>query len=107
MTPQFTSNQNKGFTMTFQNGLTISVQFGTMNYCSRKSIHASYRSEMHQDTVQSRTAEIAIWDETDTWFDFGYDTVEGHCDTNEVARWIGIVSNAENMKHLQTIVGKK
>ena len=106
MKPQFTSNQNKGFTMTFQNGLTISVQFGTMNYCSRKNLTAPIQSEMKMSVVESTTAEIAIWDEAGTWFDFGYDTVEGHCDTNEVARWIGIVSNAENMKHLKTIVGK-
>ena len=106
MKPQFTSNQNKGFTMTFQNGLTISVQFGTMNYCSRKNLTAPIHSEWKMDKVESQTAEIAIWDEVGTWFDFGYDTVEGHCDTNEVARWIGIVSNAENMEHLKTIVGK-
>ena len=106
MKPQFTSTQNKGFTMTFQNGLTISVQWGTVNYCERKNPTSPIQGEMKMNIVESTTAEIAIWDETNTWFDFGYDTVEGHCDTNEVARWIGIVSNAENMEHLKTIVGK-
>jgi len=106
MTPQFVSIQNKGFQMTFQNGLTISVQFGTINYCSRQNSTAPIQGEMKMSMVESQTAEIAIWDETNTWFDFEYDTVKGHCDTNEVARWIGIVSNAENMEHLKTIVGE-
>ena len=29
------STLNKGFQLTFENGLTISVQFGSGNYCER------------------------------------------------------------------------
>ena len=33
---KFTSCQNKGFFMEFENGFRISVQWGIMNYCQRK-----------------------------------------------------------------------
>ena len=33
---QFGTNRNKGFNMTFENGFTISVQWGTENYCARR-----------------------------------------------------------------------
>ena len=32
----FISSENKGFRMKFDNGFTISVQWGTMNYCEKK-----------------------------------------------------------------------
>jgi hypothetical protein len=97
----FTSAGNKGFTMGFANGLVISVQWGSMNYCDRKSIHADYRAEMRQETVQSRTAEIAIWDADGTWFNFGHDEVKGYCDANEVATWIAAVSTVKDLTELR------
>jgi hypothetical protein len=33
----FKSTNNKGFQMTFENGWTISVQFGYGNYCSHRN----------------------------------------------------------------------
>ena len=33
---KFGTMKNKGFHITFNNGLTISVQFGAGNYCSNK-----------------------------------------------------------------------
>ena len=32
----FIASYNKGFSMKFENGFEISVQWGTMNYCSRE-----------------------------------------------------------------------
>jgi hypothetical protein len=58
----FKTNQNKGFTMTFKNGITISVQFGAGNYCERRSMTAPIQGEMKMNMVESKTAEIAIWD---------------------------------------------
>jgi len=69
------SEYNNGFTMTFENGWTISVQFGKANYA--RII----------DGV-SVSAEIAIWDKDGTWYDFGHDQVASYCDTNAVAYWI-------------------
>lgn len=75
----FQSDCNSGFTMTFENGWTISVQFGKANYATiRESVSIS--------------AEIGIWDKDGTWYDFGHDQVSGHNDTSAVAFWIDKVS---------------
>lgn len=69
------TSYNNGFTMTFENGWTISVQFGMANYATIV------------DGV-SISAEIAIWDKDDNCYDFGHDKVIGYCSANEVAEWI-------------------
>ena len=66
----------EGFTMTFANGYTISVQFGNGNYCSR------------DDNNRAKTAEIAIWDKDGTWYNFGSDTVKGYCSPDEIVTWM-------------------
>lgn len=88
----FTSCQNCGFQITFANGWTISVQFGSGNYCVRRSSTAAYQAEMEQPIVQSEDAEIAIWDANNNWYDFGSDTVKGWVSADEVAEWINKVS---------------
>ena len=56
----FIASYNKGFSMKFENGFEISVQWGTMNYCSRKGDGAW--DESTKDTRwKSSTAEIAIF----------------------------------------------
>lgn len=96
------STVNKGFSLTFENNLTISVQFGTGNYCERRSFHAPYKSEMlnGQDIIESQDAEIAIWDEYNNWFDFGSDQVKGWCNANEVAIWIEKTSKATSIEDI-------
>jgi hypothetical protein len=60
----FSINMAKGFSMTFENGTTISVQFGGGNYCANRehamppNIHAKY---------ECPNAEIAIWNAKDEW----------------------------------------
>ena len=49
--------------MTFENGLTISVQWGFMNYCDNKCYTLNEINEDHmlcKHDVESDTAEIAI-----------------------------------------------
>jgi hypothetical protein len=87
--------------MTFKNKITISVQFGTGNYCERNCVTSSYQSEMSMDIVESKNAEIAIWDKEGKWFDFGHDQVKGYCDTDEVATWIILCTAATNMEDLK------
>jgi len=98
----FKTNQNKGFTMTFKNGITISVQFGTGNYCERRSMTAPIQGEMKMNMVESKTAEIAIWDKEGAWFNFGYDVVKGWVDTDEVATWIILCTAATSLDDLKT-----
>lgn len=80
----FEITENKGFQMTFPNGITISVQFGQGNYCSRR--HST--TEIDDKKVKSTDAEIAIWDQNNTDFYFGKQTTEGWCTTEKVSEWI-------------------
>ena len=101
----FTTNQNKGFTMTFKNGITISVQFGAGNYCERRNLTAPIQGEMQMNMVESKTAEIAIWHkDSDTWFSFGHDTVKGWVEADEVATWIIFCTAATSLYDLRTRV---
>ena len=92
--------RNKGFQMTFPNELTISVQIGNMNYCTRKTMLTAYDAEMQMDIVKSPDAEIAIWDEKGDWFNFGHDTVKGWIPVTEVGIWIERVTKATSINDL-------
>ena len=41
----FSISGNRGFQMTFENGYTVSVQFGPGNYCDNYSLPLSYGGE--------------------------------------------------------------
>lgn len=84
----FNSFNNKGFQIKFENGWTISVQFGYGNYCENKNHPDGWDFSMKQNVVISGDAEIAMWDKDGNWYDFGSDTVKGWCSPNEVAEWI-------------------
>ena len=86
---KFVSTENRGFQLTFDNGWTISVQFGKGNYCSNRN------KETKKDSmVTSATAEIAAWDADHKDFDFGGGQLcLGWSTTNEVAEWIEKVKN--------------
>lgn len=94
------SKQNRGFGMTFKNGLTISVMFGVSNYCDRRDYNADYGNEMKVPFVESKDAEIAIWDENNTWFNFGYDQVKGYLSADEVSDWIMRTASAQSLSDL-------
>ncbi len=70
-----------GFRMKFENGNTISVQFGCGNYCDNK----------RESQDNCKNAEIAIWHEngTDYWFDNEPNKIAiGWQTADEVAKWI-------------------
>jgi len=94
----FTSCENKGLQMTFENGLTISIQFGVGNYCERRSFTASFQSEMSEPIICSKTAEIAIWDGVNNEYNFGSDVEFGWVSTDDVADWIYRVKNATSLE---------
>jgi len=58
----FATTCNKGFSITFDNGVTVSVQFGPGNYCSNHNLN--YNPFIELRNCQSPNAEIAIWDKT-------------------------------------------
>jgi len=86
--------EGKGFTLKFDNNLTISVQFGTGNYCSEKN------NPIRQHLHQSKNAEIAIWDELDKWFSFGQDSVQGYTSADELADWITATKQAKDISSI-------
>lgn len=98
--------------MAFQNGLTVSVQFGTTNYCGRQSydvatISRGFFSEMDTSIhptgiIESETAEIAIFDKAGNFLSFGHDgMVIGWVNADEVASWISRTANAESLTAMQ------
>lgn len=96
----FKSSYNKGFSMTFKNGLTISVQWGVGNYCERRSFHHTHIDDMKNIDNWSSDAEIAIWNEHGVDFDFGNDCVKGFVSADEVAHWIYITMSAIDLNHV-------
>lgn len=77
--------ENRGFTMTFANRVTVSVRWGIFNYSDGKT-----------------TAEVAAWDaDTHEWihvvgYDYNGDNVLGRLTTDEVARFVYAASTMPN-----------
>jgi hypothetical protein len=84
----FNISAGKGFQMTFANGWTVSVQFGSGNYCGNRTYMV-----VETEKGESTDAEIAAWDASGTWYDFGSDTVKGWCSPDEVAAFITLVQS--------------
>lgn len=59
---------NKGFHVSLENGITISVQFGAGNYCEHYD--GDIGSEKTKPRWESIDAEIAVWDKDNNWFNF-------------------------------------
>lgn len=76
-----------GFQMMFDNGWTVSVQFGVMCYSSNQN-----KFPFGTIPYRADTAEIAAWDENGVWYQFDENnTVKGWCGPNEVADFIAMV----------------
>jgi hypothetical protein len=99
----FTSTQNKGFRIKFENGFSISVQWGTMNYCERKSF-TNEAMLLNNPWWKSQDAEIAVFknnneknESDDTMLPIGdNDSVIGWCSPEKVAQIMNIVSTSKN-----------
>lgn len=90
----FKITRGTGFQMTFENGWTISVQFGYGNYCDNNRHPDGFDFGKNLDIVQSSDAEIAIWNSEGSWYTFkDGDTVKGYCSADEVATWIEFTKN--------------
>jgi len=87
----FKITSGRGFQMTFENGWTVSVQFGYGNYCENK-MRDIIGKESTVGEYKCNDAEFAAWDKDGNWYDFGSDEVKGWCTTNEVASFIEMIS---------------
>lgn len=68
----FKITSSKGFHVTFENKLTVSVQWGYGNYCDNfvgltKNVYKDLGREKDVEELSSPDAEIAIWDENGIW----------------------------------------
>ena len=91
---KFAITQSKGFQLTFDNGWTVSVQWGPGNYTDAKSYEVGkWDAPKQTDFWKAETAEIAAWDANNVWYDFGHDTVKGYVNANEVANFINKIAN--------------
>ena len=96
----FRITENKGFQITFSNGLTSSCQMGNSNYCDNKEYERyEHLKEMKQRITSCENCEVAIWDEDDNWItgkifeelelDTGDGEVVGWVDADTIAKVIG------------------
>lgn len=80
-----------GFHMTFENGYTISVQWGPGNYCDNRSAHYGEAKSV------SKTAEVAVWNSADEWVKLGdNDDVLGWVTTDRVLEIMNAVRNLQS-----------
>ena len=56
----FRSVGNKGFHITYENNVTVSVQFGKDNYCENRRAEINYPMGQF-DSVECEDAEVAVW----------------------------------------------
>lgn len=80
----FKITRRQGFHVSFDNGWTVSVQFGPYNYCSARDMSESGAAQlirtaydMEAIDAASDTAEVAAWDANEEWLQFEDDTVKG------------------------------
>ena len=81
----FKINDNKGFQVTFENGLTLSTQFGWANYCeNRVSLPAS-----SPRPAECENAEVAVIGEDGVWYTRAIFGALGEEICGDVVGWIG------------------
>ncbi len=76
----FRINDNKGFQIKFDNGYTVSVQFGPGNYGSNYSLGFE---EMGRPMIAA-SAETALIDPEGRFVEYKGDSVQGHQTVNDV-----------------------
>lgn len=71
---------NKGFQIIFENGCTVSIQFGNSTYSDQGKT----------------TAEVGVWDKEGKWIHLQqHDAVQGWCSPEEVLSIMNKVANNE------------
>ena len=112
---KFTSGYNKGFRMTFENELSISVQWGVGNYCEKRD-GGEWNEATKHDYWDSNSAEIAVFGKNGEFINIsGYelenedgtvkkvnDVVSGWLSTDTVAKCITIVQSATTKEEIET-----
>ncbi len=96
----FKITSNKGFQITFENKITVSVQFGIGNYCDKKD-EGIMGSEKLLDIWEAKTAEVAVWDVNNTWLDIQGNQVKGWVNPSELIKLLSIIESSNSFDELQ------
>jgi len=85
----FTITCHKGVRIKFENGWTISIQWGPTNYCDHHFL-PDFEVPANSEFWTSEKAEIAIFNSTDNFHrpEGWGDDVKGYLTPNEVLEWI-------------------
>ena len=107
------TTNNRGFYMEFENGFSISVQFGSSNYCSRRNMsEEDSLSEMRigNKYTPATSAEIMVGNlgtgRTIVHSDNNDDAVIGWVGVDEIGKIIGMLANAKSVKSIKIMLGK-
>ena len=84
---------NSGFHIKFENGWTVSVQWGPHNYADNYWYTFEPNNAADGTRLVSNVAEIAAWDADRNWYEFEDDNVKGYVKPEEVAEFIAKVAN--------------
>lgn len=85
----FRITRQKGFHMEFENGWTVSVQWGPGNYCDHHKTWSEEVDLSKQKEWPSTTAEVAVFDPTGAMTMFSnFETVQGWQTPDQVAALI-------------------
>ena len=97
---KFVNNKGKGFGITFDNGFTISVQWGRGNYCSNRDL-------VEDDTIKHLEAvsvEVAVINEEGKFLGINKDEMEaviGWVSPDDVAKIMSIVQSAQSSEEIK------
>lgn len=74
-----------GFHLVFENGWTVSVQWGDGTYSAGRDGRGNF--------VTSPDAEVAAWDKDSNWWKFEGDTVQGYKSASEVVAFANMIAS--------------
>ena len=77
-------NDNKGFQITFDNGYTVSVQFGPGNYGSNRELDPMTRDYANNNGLTATTAETALLGPDGNFVEYDGDDVQGYRTVNDI-----------------------
>jgi hypothetical protein len=91
----FGITDNKGFIISFTNGYSVSVQFGSGNYCANRALPISNFGETAPD---SDTAETALMTEDKGFIEYQGDMVQGYMSPKDVLILLNYAENLPSIK---------
>ena len=104
-TSNFRLCRNRGFQITFENGYTVSVQFGAGNYCDNQSDALRKPTDIKSAAdLECGNAEVAILDQNNNFIGFastGGENVLTHITPEKVAE---IIAWACRQKPISSII---